>query len=408
LDLHTHFSSTYAVARQRFCDAARRAGARGFSRRHPTETGLEGEALTIDAAWLGPAEAPVVVLSLSGTHGPEGYAGSAAQTAWLTLEGKASLPRGVAMLFVHAVNPWGFSFGLRVNEQQVDLNRNAMDFTRPLPPSPIVAQYLALRDDDHGDREAAIAAERAARDALKREHGAWAVHDALSRGQYEFPDAPGFGGRAEQWSLQALRSLLQELCSQARHIAYIDWHTLIEKRDGEFVFLCFNEPQGALFERAGGWWGREAIDPATVDAQWAADPALGSARPSRNGLLMWGVQHWLAPHCDVAGAVVEFCRDPVVDRSLSPEARAVDSRRVFAALRRGATPPPGARERLLEASCPSRTDWRQRAVEAALQLYRRTLEGARAWAAEDIAARPGRLVRSAGFGAGFAEAREPA
>src|SRR3546814_19061552 len=71
----------------------------------PDRTGPDGKPLYMDVAWVGPDDADVVLLSLSGTHGAEGFNGSAAQVHWLNLHGAEPLPKGVAMLFVHAVNP---------------------------------------------------------------------------------------------------------------------------------------------------------------------------------------------------------------------------------------------------------------------------------------------------------------
>ncbi|KAF0690184.1 Aste57867_18434 [Aphanomyces stellatus] len=66
-----------------------------------------------------------VVVHLSGIHGVEGFAGSAIQSAWLASQSatSASKPRPTIVL-VHAANPYGFAKLRRVNEHNVDLNRN--------------------------------------------------------------------------------------------------------------------------------------------------------------------------------------------------------------------------------------------------------------------------------------------
>ncbi len=51
---------------------------------------------------------------------------------------------GVAVLYVHALNPHGFSFGRRVTQENVDLNRNFVDFTQPLPVNAAYAELHAL------------------------------------------------------------------------------------------------------------------------------------------------------------------------------------------------------------------------------------------------------------------------
>lgn len=69
------------------------------------------------------------LVHLSGIHGVEGYAGSAAQAAILEYitsrklysEKTPSLP---TIILIHASNPYGFKNNRRTNENNVDLNRN--------------------------------------------------------------------------------------------------------------------------------------------------------------------------------------------------------------------------------------------------------------------------------------------
>ena len=79
------FARDYAQSRAAFVQAARQAGARHWQVMHP-DRGMQGEALSMDLAWLGPASAQRVLVSLSGTHGIEGFAGSACQRAWLATD----------------------------------------------------------------------------------------------------------------------------------------------------------------------------------------------------------------------------------------------------------------------------------------------------------------------------------
>jgi hypothetical protein len=104
-----YFSATYAEGRERFLNAARRRGAAIENHVHPLK-GAEGEELAIDTALIGAPDAQALFLASSGTHGPEGFAGSACQLALMNDEllGR-STERGVAVLLVHAVNPFGFS-----------------------------------------------------------------------------------------------------------------------------------------------------------------------------------------------------------------------------------------------------------------------------------------------------------
>src|SRR5260221_6403928 len=73
-----HFSASYAEARGKFRDAAQRAGARLFRYENPTK-GPDGEELTTDVAVLGPVNASRVLVTVSATHGAEGFCGSGIQ-----------------------------------------------------------------------------------------------------------------------------------------------------------------------------------------------------------------------------------------------------------------------------------------------------------------------------------------
>ena len=76
------FSADYAEAREKFLAAARIAGAEMHRYDNPTK-GLKDEALSCDAAWLGPKDASRVIVAISGTHGVEGFCGSGVQVDWL-------------------------------------------------------------------------------------------------------------------------------------------------------------------------------------------------------------------------------------------------------------------------------------------------------------------------------------
>src|SRR5512147_2685875 len=148
----TAFSDSYAEARRKFVDAARRAGAKLASYQHPGERGPGGEALCLDVSVLGPGDAARVFVVGSGTHGIEGYSGSAVQRAWL--RGRPRLPKNTAVVFFHAQNPWGFAHKTRTTEENVDLNRNFIDFAKPLPANPGYLELHPLIATQRWDEEA--------------------------------------------------------------------------------------------------------------------------------------------------------------------------------------------------------------------------------------------------------------
>src|SRR3546814_15002147 len=77
------FSQTYAEARAKFLSLASERGATVVSAVHPTERGAEGEDLAIDIATFGDPDAEKTLFLVSGTHGQEGFVGSALQIAFL-------------------------------------------------------------------------------------------------------------------------------------------------------------------------------------------------------------------------------------------------------------------------------------------------------------------------------------
>lgn len=100
---------------------------------------VESLNLTIDVAILRGSKEKYLI-HFSGTHGRviirimfiklgvEAYSGSAIQAAYLhslCFENKNPYPSDIqpTIIFVHSVNPYGFQFHRRVNEENIDLNR---------------------------------------------------------------------------------------------------------------------------------------------------------------------------------------------------------------------------------------------------------------------------------------------
>ena len=120
-----YYSPDYFTAKNRFLAAcARLAVDRHYSL--PIDApSPNAEPLTIDVAVLGAATPHSALVLSSGIHGVEGGFGSAVQLAFL--EGLARNwrpPEGAALVLLHALNPFGFAWRRRFNEENVDLNRN--------------------------------------------------------------------------------------------------------------------------------------------------------------------------------------------------------------------------------------------------------------------------------------------
>jgi uncharacterized protein DUF2817 len=140
---HEYFSSDYEEARSKFLDSVRAANAHVSHYVHPLEKAPNGSELGVDVAEIRSGEETELLLIISGTHGVEGFCGSGCQVGFLVDRLYEGLPRTVGMALVHALNPYGFAYLRRVNEDNVDINRNFHDFSNPLPSS---SEYEAIHD----------------------------------------------------------------------------------------------------------------------------------------------------------------------------------------------------------------------------------------------------------------------
>lgn len=248
-----YFRPTYAAARAAFRSAAAARGLKVESHRNPTK-GAEGEELATDVALLGPADASKLMVVVSGTHGAEGFCGSGIQVGWLAAD--HPLPAGTAILFVHAINPYGFSHVRRVTEDNVDLNRNFVDHGNAKPANP---GYDALRAFIC-PKEWTEESERrnlAALHAYAREHGVDALETAIASGQYVDAQGVFYDGTQPTWSNRTLRAILKPFADAARHVAFIDLHTGIGPYGfGEIMSNhAARDPGHQVMQR---WWGGEA------------------------------------------------------------------------------------------------------------------------------------------------------
>lgn len=119
-----YFSETYVEAREKFHCAAR-ALSSSVSVRIVMLLVKEPD-YTIDIVIVNGTGGSGLCVHSSGVHGVEGYAGSAIQTAMLHgMHCSGDLPK-VRCMFIHAINPHGMAHFRRWNENNVDLNRNAL------------------------------------------------------------------------------------------------------------------------------------------------------------------------------------------------------------------------------------------------------------------------------------------
>ena len=301
--LDSAFSSSYAEARVRFLRAARQAGLTVVAKPHPLR-GKDGEELAMDVARLGRTDADRLLIVSSGCHGVEGYCGSGVQVSalqdaqWLDHLAQS----GVALLFIHALNPYGFSHIRRTTHENVDLNRNFHDFSMPLPVNEAYREIHPLLlphewPPSEANRDAI------ARYVSARGQGAW--HSAMTRGQYEFPDGLFFGGTRPTWSNLAWREVLGAHARHAGRIAWIDIHTgLGPSGVGERIYA--GPDAAAEVARARQWWDGAGRTPVTSIYDGSSSSAFLTG-------LMWGSIPEECPQAQYTGIALEFGTVPLLE-----------------------------------------------------------------------------------------------
>lgn len=274
------FSSDYGDARERFLAAATRASAQLSRYRHP-DSGPMGEDVSTDVAWIGPADARNVLVLLSGTHGVEGFCGSGAQIDWLQREEYRRLNAVSAVMLIHAVNPWGFAWLRRSTHENIDLNRNWMNFPGPLPTNDGYAQlheHIVPRVWD----EASLMAADAAFEAYAAAHGQAALQHAVTAGQHEFPDGLFFGGLAPSWSRTTQTAIFESHLRPAEQVTIIDYHTGLGPQ-GYAEPICFHATGSSQLATARATFG--ATLASIAEGQSASSRVAGDGLTAAEALL---------------------------------------------------------------------------------------------------------------------------
>jgi hypothetical protein len=266
------FSADYQSSRARFREAARAAGARLHS--VPLSArGPQGEDLSIDVAWLGAERPRAVTLHCSGTHGVEGFCGAPIQLQ--ALQRAPSPPPDGAVIFAHGLNPYGMAHVRRVNEENVDLNRNFLlpgeaysgapeaygEFDSLLnPPTPpgldLFAPKMLL---------------------LLAKHGMPMLKQVIVGGQYDFPKGLFYGGARLQEGPRLWTEWIRAHLGEVERLVCIDIHSGLGEF-GEDTLLVEAEIGSAHFDRLRDTFG-ERITP------W--NPNDGVAYAIRGGYPSW-------------------------------------------------------------------------------------------------------------------------
>jgi hypothetical protein len=348
------FSSDYFAARDRFRAAASRRGWQLEA--HPIDAaGPRGEELTIDVASSSGDPTLVLVIS-SGIHGVEGFFGSAVQLALLD-RWAAREPPPVKCVFLHALNPYGFAWLRRVDENNVDPNRNFLLGGETFHGA---HERYAQLDPFLNPRRPSSLWEPFTLKALPLvvRYGMPALRQAIAEGQYDYPRGLFFGGAEPSQMHRLLDQHLPRWLQGSRTVVHLDLHTGLGARSMYKLLIDYplNDRQRS---RLTGWFGPDSFR--TAESSRIAYTAKG-------GFGRWCVSRGFAP--DYLFAYAEF-------GTFGPIQILAGLRAENQAHHWSTPDSPETRrtkERLEELFCPADEKWRSRVVTRSLQIVHRVLQ----------------------------------
>lgn len=265
-----NFSATYFEARNKFLDACKERGISVENNLNDRAKGAQGEDLYMDVARIGPEGAKKVLIISSGTHGGEGFCGSGIQINLLRGGFFKELPADTAVVLIHAINPYGFSHVRRVNEDNIDLNRNFRDYSEPLPENEPYREVHDMIVPKDWDGEARAKAEEEIAAYIEK-NGMAQFQAAVTGGQHIKENGIFFGGKEASWTNDTLRAVSKKHAGDAEHLAFLDIHTGLGPYGfGELIYV--GDLDG--LPRANDWYDNECTSP--EDGSSTSAPVTGT------------------------------------------------------------------------------------------------------------------------------------
>jgi hypothetical protein len=266
------FPAGYDESRARFREAGGAAAARhgGTCRAVAIPSRTDAD-LTIDYVHLTGEGSRLLVVE-SGIHGPESYAGAAVQALLLRDHADRMLERGIDLVLIHALNPYGFRHGRRVDDANVNLNRNfCVDpsvYGREAP------DYAAMRwilEPDGAPRsfrrDSRLIQLRLLRALLASGFDFRLVRAAMNQGQYRYPRGLSYGGSEAR---PQVRFLAEEIGSilgaRRRPVLFLDIHTGLGRRGLLHIMPGTTAPPGAAGKAAALFGSLDGVEITPVSA----------------------------------------------------------------------------------------------------------------------------------------------
>ena len=236
------FPANYDSSRARFRDACARLKGLCASWPIPSRT---DPGLTIDHGFFSRGGDRLLVIQ-SGIHGTEAASGAAVQAFVMDTYLEPLLSQGIDVLFIHALNPWGFKHGRRNDEFNINLNRNfSVDGSDYRFDNQDYRRFRRVFEPGGGVGSTWWGSLRGSLGFVNGVIGAGfdtaPLNNGLDNGQYEFPLGINYGGKAPQPQTAFLKQKIAPILARNyKKTLYLDFHTGLGDKDGLAVILGKN------------------------------------------------------------------------------------------------------------------------------------------------------------------------
>lgn len=236
------FFNEYDEVRAHFLDKVKEFEAEGVAVQSESFEISAEEGLFIDSLYVpaGKEQTNLIVLT-TGVHGIEGYIGSVMLDVFWKEVYPTLNAENTGVLIVANVNPYGMKYHRRFNENNVDLNRNfildweSFDLTSNqnypkvdtfFGPKKKMGNLFWHELKFYGGMAKAVL-----------QHDVATITNALTGGQYEYPEGVYYGGVEDQESTVYLKNVFEQtLTGSYENIVHIDIHSGYGPRYNMVIF----------------------------------------------------------------------------------------------------------------------------------------------------------------------------
>jgi hypothetical protein len=241
----------YFDSRERFRKLASAAG--GHVVTYPvTSNSSAKDSLSVDSVFLGKEDASNIVVVVCGVHGIEAYAGSACIQYFLQHYQSSYRNDEMSYLIIHALNPWGFANDSRVTEENVDLNRNFTDFSKPRPSGAEYSRFHSILCEDYHPGAAGLVNELRFFSGILNPGKRCNFQQAVTGGQYQYSNGLFYGGNQETQNRKIWERIMRAYLKPEQHIRFLDIHTGLGKK-GYGALLTHEPVASSKFKSLNGW-----------------------------------------------------------------------------------------------------------------------------------------------------------